>query len=181
VKVKNRWVYWGLCAACLAWGIVDQTPNRRTNPNYPHWETVEQREQAAAADEKLVAQVEARLPAGTAVYQLPPEIYPESGFLGRAPDYEQFRPYLFSHHLRFSYGNMKGRPESQWQHDVAAMGDEQRLAVLREKGFGAIYVLRNGYPPGVPERIVAALRDRGHTEVLESEYGDSFFVLLKWQ
>jgi phosphoglycerol transferase len=167
-----------LCIVLIACGVADQTPTNRIDPNVPHWETVVQREKVAEADEKLVAAVEQRLPVGAAIYQLPPIQFPEAGFYGRLPDYDQFRPYLFSKTLRFSYGNMKGRPEANWQNEVAAMSETQRLAELSRRGFGAIYVLKNAYAPQQIEQFLNSMRAQGHSEVLESEYGDSLFVLL---
>ena len=49
------------------------------------------REKIAAADERLVAEVERRVPPNTAVYQLPPMQFPESGGMGRVPDYDPQR------------------------------------------------------------------------------------------
>ncbi len=179
LKSAPRVVSWGAVAVVLALGVWDQTPTSRIDPNVPHWETVAQREKVALADEHLVAAVEKKLPEGTSVYQLPAMQFPEAGFLGRLPDYDQFRPYLFSKTLKFSYGNMKGRKESNWQNEVAGLPDAQRLAELERRGFGAIYVLRFGYQPEQVEQFLTSMRALGQTEVIESEYGDSFFVLLQ--
>jgi hypothetical protein len=58
------------------------------------------------------------------------------------------------------------------------MPDAQRIAELESRGFGAIYVLRFGYQPQQVEQLLANMRALGRSEVIESEYGDSFFVLL---
>jgi phosphoglycerol transferase len=174
-----RLVSGALALGLVALGAFDQTPNLRIDPNFPHWENVAQREKIAEADQRLVAEVERRVPPGTAVYQLPAMQFPESGFIGRVPDYDQFRPYLFSKTLKFSYGNMKGRPEANWQNAVSAMSDEQRVAELKRQGFGAMYVLRNAYPPHQVEQLIQNMAALGHTEVIHSDYGDSFFIVLK--
>jgi phosphoglycerol transferase len=167
-----------LAVVLLAVGAFDQTPSMRVNPNFPHWETVSQREQVARADERLVTEFERRVPVGTMVFQLPAMQFPESGFLGRVPDYDQLRPYLFSKALHFSYGNMKGRPEAQWQNRIAALSAAELVAELERLGFGGLYVLRQAYAPQQVEALLEALRGLGRTEILESEYGDSLFVVL---
>ena len=179
-SVRRRAVFRVACLTCLAWGLLDQVPGTQVDANAPHWETVAERERLAEADEKLVAEAERRLPEGGLVFELPAMVFPEAGYIGRTPDYDPFRPYLFSRHLHFSYGNMKGRPEYEWQQQVAAMNDDDRLAELKKKGFLALYVLKNAFPPGEVDRLLGSLRAHGHTEVLESEAGDSCFVLLKW-
>jgi hypothetical protein len=178
-RLGRPWLSLAASVLLVAVGAFDQTPTLRIDPNFPHWESAAVRENIAAADERLVAETEKRLAPGTAVFQLPVMQYPESGFLGRAPDYDQFRPYLFSKHLRFSYGNMKGRPEANWQSAVAAMPLPQQLAELKAKGFGALYVLRNAYAPAQLQQLVESLRAVGQTDFIESDYGDSFFVILK--
>ncbi len=173
-----RWALAPIAALLLAIGVYDQTPSSRIDPNVPHWETVAQREVIAVSDEHLVAELEKRVPPGTMVFQLPQMQFPEAGFLGRLPDYDQFRPYLFSKTLRWSYGNMKGRPEADWQNEMASLPGPMRIAALEQKGFGAIYILKNGYPPYEVAAMLAELNAAGRGETIESEYGDSVVVLL---
>ena len=108
--------------------------------------------------------METVLPPGSMVFQLPVMDFPESPLPG-IPSYDHFRPYLYSQHLRFSFGSMKGRPREQWQHELqkllldgAQINQEAkkiqfntanvRRAVdeLQRLGFKAIYINRNGFP-----------------------------------
>jgi phosphoglycerol transferase len=169
-----------LAVLLLALGVYDQTPSPRVDPNSPHHQSVAVREQIAAADQRLVEKVEARLAPGALVYEFPAQDYPEAGWTARMSDYDPMRPYLWSKTLRFSYGNMKGRPEAAWQRQVAQMNDADRLTELQNKGFSAIYVLREGFEDsGQVDALLQALKERGHTEVIESDFGDSFFVVLR--
>jgi hypothetical protein len=60
------------------------------------------------------------------------------------------------------------------------MNDADRLTELQNKGFSAIYVLREGFEDsGQVDALLQALKERGHTEVIESDFGDSFFVVLR--
>jgi phosphoglycerol transferase len=176
------WATMLACGFLLVAGVYDQTPDTsRGDPNWPLWESVSQRNLAALADEKLVAQFEQRVPAYTQVFQMPPWPFPEGGFPGRAADYDHLRPYLFSKTLRYSYGNMKGRPESQWQFQMAAKNTPDMVQELERIGFGGLYVLKNAYTPDQISQLIAALKSLGRDEILESEHGDSFFVVLKPQ
>ena len=115
-------------------------------------------------DREFVGKMETVLPPGSMVFQLPVMDFPESPLPG-IPSYDHFRPYLYSQHLRFSFGSMKGRPREQWQHELqkllldgAQINQEAkkiqfntanvRRAVdeLQRLGFKAIYINRNGFP-----------------------------------
>jgi hypothetical protein len=116
------------------------------------------------ADEAFVADIEAALPEGAMIFQLPVMDFPESPLPG-VPPYDHMRPYLYSSHLRYSFGSMKGRPREQWQQAVqqklfeGAVPDQQAqkirfniasvnaaIAEMQKRGFKAIYVNRNGFP-----------------------------------
>jgi phosphoglycerol transferase len=182
-KKWPRWLLGPVLAPVLAFALYDQTApshiQREGGPPVPipNCDT-SQREKIAEADEKLVRAFEQRVPPGTRVFQLPPQQFPEAGPYGGLTDYEQFRPYLFAKDLRFSYGNMKGRPQASWQNGFYSKPPVQALTELQEYGFGGLYVLRKAYPPDQVTYLLAALREIGATEVLESEYGDSFFAVL---
>ena len=116
------------------------------------------------ADREFTGKMEAALPAGAMVFQMPVMEFPESPLPG-IPTYDHFRPYLYSKQLRFSYGSMKGRERETWQPAVqgkffeGASLDQKagvirvneanaKIAVdeLKRLGFSAIYVNRNGFP-----------------------------------
>jgi hypothetical protein len=116
------------------------------------------------ADREFTGKMEAALPAGAMVFQMPVMEFPESPLPG-IPTYDHFRPYLYSKQLRFSYGSMKGREREKWQPAVqgkffeGASLDQKagvirvneanaKIAVdeLKRLGFSAIYVNRNGFP-----------------------------------
>jgi hypothetical protein len=128
------------------------------------------------ADREFTGKMEAALPAGAMVFQMPVMEFPESPLPG-IPTYDHFRPYLYSKQLRFSYGSMKGRERETWQPAVqgkffeGASLDQKagvirvneanaKIAVdeLKRLGFSAIYVNRNGFPDrgkGLEEALLA--------------------------
>ena len=67
-------------------------------------------------DRVFTEDIEKRQPPNSMVFQFPVIDYPESG---QTPSpYDGFRPYLFAHDLRFSFGSNKGnRPEVNWHED----------------------------------------------------------------
>jgi len=150
------------------------------------------------ADREFTGKMEAALPAGAMVFQMPVMEFPESPLPG-IPTYDHFRPYLYSKQLRFSYGSMKGREREKWQPAVqgkffeGASLDQKagvirvneanaKIAVdeLKRLGFSAIYVNRNGFPDrakGLEEALLALGYDK---PPIRNATGDlACFVLAK--
>jgi hypothetical protein len=150
-----------------------------------------------AADREFTEKMEAALPEGAMVFQLPVMEFPESPVAG-VPPYDHFRPYLFSKHLRFSFGSHKGREREKWQPAVQAkffegatvdqeagmIGVNQtnaRMAVdeLKKLGFSAIYVNRNGFPDR-GKGIEDALLELGYTKPpIRNATGDLACIILE--
>lgn len=155
-----------LCALIL-WDQVPRAPSREQTATIAR---------QVEADREFTGKMETALPAGAMVFQMPVMEFPESPLPG-VPSYDHFRPYLYSKHLRFSYGSMKGREREKWQPAVqgkffeGASLDQQagiirvneanaKVAIdeLKRLGFSAIYVNRNGFPDrgkGIEEALLA--------------------------
>ncbi len=136
---RTRWrnvVIAGLVLG-IVFAAVDQT-GTSIIPNYDGIRTT------WLADGAFTRQVEASLPAGAAVYQIPYRQYPEAGTIGDIPDYEPLRPYLQSSALRFSFGGEKGR-EAGWQDYVFDRPAAQVLPLLCLAQFSAIWLDRASY------------------------------------
>ena len=164
---RRQWI----AAAVILCGLIlwDQVPRA---PTAELRATIDRQ---VAADREFTEKMEAALPAGAMVFQLPVMEFPESPAQG-VPPYDHFRPYLFSKHLRFSFGTHKGRERERWQPAVqgkffeGASLDQQagmirvnqanaRAAVdeLKRLGFSAIYINRNGFPDrgrGIEEALL---------------------------
>lgn len=85
-------------------------------------------------------QVEQRLGHGAALFQLPAVWYPEHPTVGRMGDYEEFKPYLFSRTLRFSYGSAHGRPGYAWGSTVAHLPAREMIERTHALGYSAILI-----------------------------------------
>jgi hypothetical protein len=92
----------------LAFGLWDGIPPQRK----PFAEIEAQH----ASDRAFVAQIEAILPEGAGVFQLPVIPFPEHEPPGRMLDYDHLRAFLADNgKLMWSYGSIKGRPNADWQ------------------------------------------------------------------
>jgi phosphoglycerol transferase len=97
----------------------------------------------------FVAELEARLPAGAEIFQLPVIPYPEyRKTYGRVFDYEGLLPYLWSRDLAWSYGVHRGRPEADWQRNVDSQRPAAALVGLRGLGFDGIVLDSFQYDDG---------------------------------
>lgn len=133
------------CAVAVAVGVVgwwDQTPRG------PGPEHAAQLREAAAADRAFGQRLEAALPPGGAVFQLPVARFPEQGPIHRMGDYEHLRLFLGTRTLRFSYGLMGDDPLLAWQRNLAALPADELVAELQAAGFAVVVVQRAGFPDG---------------------------------
>jgi phosphoglycerol transferase len=119
-------------------GLLDQT----TRADVPDHRALQRQ---AAGDREFVNRIEAVVPANGMVFQLPYVAFPASAPVHRMYDYDHFRAYLNSHHVRWSYGAMRGRATDKWQKAVAALPTPEFLNCLQQAGFSGVYVNRQGY------------------------------------
>lgn len=92
----------------------------------------------------FVTALENRLPAGAAVFQLPVREYPVDEDLVLLPKYDQVKPYLVSHTLRWSYPAFSDAL-ARWQHQVGNLPLRELVAAVKVAGFSAVLVDLRGY------------------------------------
>jgi phosphoglycerol transferase len=140
-----------LSAVVALVGLCDQTTPAMVPP-------YAKRARAYRADAAFVHSLEARLPKGAQIFQLPYLRFPESGALPgtKLVDYDPLRPYLHSRALRWSYPTMFGRRGDAWTDAVADQPVPELVRTLSDVGFEGILVDRDGYPDD-GAAIVAAL------------------------
>ena len=98
-----------------------------------------------ASDAGLVRRMEAELPAGTMIFELPYIRFPEMPGIHDMDAYDPIRPYLHSHTLRWSFPTVRNRAGDKWAQDLTNAGPSGMLATLADIGFGGILVDRDGY------------------------------------
>jgi len=151
-----------VCCLVVLWDEVPRPPPR---------ELREQIARLVAADREFAAKMEAALPAGAMVFQLPIMEYPESPLPGMPPA-DHLRPYLFSRQLRYSFGAMKGRERDRWQQEISRLEPVRAVEEIRRRGFAAVLINRNGFPER-GRQVEETLRGVARTgPVIESAAGD---------
>ena len=130
------------------------------------------------ADREFAAAMEAALPDRAMVFQLPIMEFPEAPVPG-VPPYDHFRPYLYSKNLRYSFGSMKGRPREDWQKELGKMAFKDAVAEMKNKGFAAIYINRNGFPDR-GKALEDSLLEMGYTKPpLRNATGELACIVLE--
>ncbi len=146
-----------LLAVALGLGVIDQDGGAFT-PAYAGLNS------EYRSDGAFVAQIQARLPRGAAVFQLPyvpfPEGYPNTpvsdAVATYATKYEPLRGYLHSTALRWSYGAVKGRP-ADWPAQLAGQPLSYVVAAVTATGFDGLWVDPAGFEPALARRLRAGL------------------------
>ena len=104
-------------------------------------------------DQFFIRQLESRLPAGTMVFQLPHiEFLYDAGRERMQPE-DQFRPYLHSKTLRWSYGAMGDR-NHKWAQITAELPLHEFIERIIFAGFGGLLIDRYGYKDSELEQSV---------------------------
>lgn len=140
------------------------------------------------SDGRFVAEIEARMPRGASIFQLPyvpfPEGYGATGTSVSPPNpnfgttYELARGYIHSHDLRFSYAAMKGRP-ADWQAELASKSLYLSLAAAVVDGFQGLWVDPHGYSATARPRLAPVLQKLLDVTPLRSPAGDLLFFDLR--
>ena len=155
LKVRSgRPLYVLVILALLTAGIWDQTNNRFIPP-------YAEIKQEFRHDEGFIRTIEAHLPEGAWVFQLPYACFPEQGPIQQMIDYDHLRGYLHSQKLCWSYGCMKGRAGDTWSKEVSMKPAEELVPILARAGFRGIYINRAGFADGAFElekRLAAILK-----------------------
>jgi hypothetical protein len=162
-----------LLGLILALGVLDQT-----SPSFvPLYDALAK---AFHGDREFVQRVEALLPPGAMIFELPHVSFFEGPPVNRTYDYEPVSLYLQSRQLRWSYGAMKGRDADDWQLDLLDRPLEEVVERLALVGFAGITVDRNGYPDGGSdiERRLAGLLQASAVQSADARY--VFFDLSRF-
>lgn len=163
---------WVTALAIAFIGIADQLPSAGRQKDRA-------KIQAQAGDDRSFSeQLESRLPAHAAVFQLPLAVFPEGSPVIKMGSYEHLRPYFFTRSLRFSYGMNKGRGDSSWQAEVERLPAAEMVKRLEVLGFHALYLNRKGFVDG-GRSLLESLGQLGYRERLENQEGNLVVVLLR--
>jgi phosphoglycerol transferase len=170
-----RLVFQCALGGMLVFGLIDQMSSAMV-PDY------EKSKMEYIRDQKFVRKIEAELPPGAMVFQLPYAPFPEGHSAHNAVpwtfwSYTHFRPYLHSHHIHWSAGAMKGREVAKWQSRVAEEPPRKMVEELTRSGFRGVYIDRGGYDDGADVKIIAGLREVLGVEPIVDGANRLFFAL----
>jgi phosphoglycerol transferase len=129
-----------ILAAVLVVGLADQMPALRGR-NLASSSI----EADFAAVSSFVATLEHHLPDQAMVFQLPTRPYPLDPGDNPIGVYSQFKPYMTSHHLRWSYPAMNP-DQLKWERAANALPEAELPRYLAHEGFSAILITRDGFP-----------------------------------
>ena len=126
--------------ALIGLGCLDQTSWRFSD--------LSEQQRTHEEEKAFYSEVEAALPQGTMVFQLPYMPFPENGPVYRLAEYAPLIPYLNTESLRWSYAAIKGSRSDLWQHQVATVRADEFLRRIASVGFGAVLIDRRGFTDG---------------------------------
>jgi phosphoglycerol transferase len=163
-----------LLGMLLVGGVLDQT-GAWCRPAY------DVLRQEFQTDEAFVRRIEASLPAGAMVFQLPNVPFSEAGALYRLPAYDHLRPYLHSRTLHWSFGASRGGPGDRWQQAVSGRPAATLVENLALAGFSGLYLDRKGYVDGGAALEAQLSQALGTRPLVGSDGTRSFFDLAVYQ
>lgn len=175
-RVPRRWRTGVLalpCALIVAVGLFDQVA-----PS--NWGLSGTEEQDWASDSAYVQAVEAQVPSGGMIVQLPFMPFPESQPIFDITDYDPIRPYLHSEDLRWTYGGIKGIPRSAWTERLSTEPVREMVVQASAAGAAGIHIDRFGYAAHDTTGLESQLAARLHTEPVVSPDGRfAFFDMTR--
>lgn len=98
------------------------------------------------SDHVFTRAMEAALPKGAMVYQLPHIAFGSyANARGSMQPYAHFAPYVHSRTLKWSFGGMHGRPGEEELSHLGALPTDKLLPLLLAYGYQGVYINRDGY------------------------------------
>ena len=119
--------------------------------------------------------VEQSVPAGSAIYQLPYMIFPESPNQESLGSYDMGKGFLHSRDAKWSFGVAAGRDGSDFFSNLACKPIGIQLEIARFLGFAGVFVDRRGYADRAESLSVEIARELVDATVLEDEDHNMLF------
>ncbi len=155
-------------AALLGLGLFDQFSSHFT----PQYALVRKE---YASDEDFGRRMEAALPAGSMIYEMPYVLFPEGPAVGNLGGYELLRPWLHTRTLRWSFGAVRGRAAASWHADLAKRPLPEVVEKIALAGFRGVYLDRAGFADGGAKEEAELSRLLGVQPLVSLSGRQSFF------
>lgn len=128
-----------LCAVSLsALAVYDQTAKTCRGCN-------ENMRKAFEADRDFVAEIEASVPKGSAIYQLPYIAFPEGAIIYELGSYDMLAGFLHSKSLKWNLAGMKEREGDLFYKSLSQQTLSLQFQTIKLLGFSGIYLDKRGY------------------------------------
>ena len=114
--------------------------------------------------------IESRFPQLTHFYQLPETPFPVDAGTQKMGPYDHGRPFLWSHHLQWSWPNFSLQGQ-MWLRKIGDISSKHFLENLANSRFNAIWLDRQGFNQSSLQLTEGALRSQLGEPVLISEHG----------
>jgi hypothetical protein len=170
VRTWPRAASYALAAGVAGVGLLDQLPP-------PSKEATQACARAVRNDQRFCQALEETLPPGAMIFQMPLMNFIDGDPIRDMQSYEHLRPYLWTKHLRFSFGSVQGRPRENWQGQVTALPLEQSVKELERYGFAGLYFNRKAYEDRA-EAVLKELAKGGWPQRIEDEAREQVCVVL---
>ncbi len=167
--VGAAWPY--LVAALALIAIADQC-GFLVQPNY------QATQKAYNIDHEYFTKVEAALPRGARVLQLPYVPFPEGGSMGRIRMYEQFVPLLHTESLRFSFGSFNGSEQAEENKQIPALPVDRLLIEACLAGWHAMLIDRRGWDKQLLPADLNSLVKNRDTDAIKGGQDGRYVTLL---
>ncbi len=112
-----------------------------TSGYLPH----EYRQELYRSDDQFVRRIEALMPRGAEIFELPYAAFPVEQLQGRMFNNDEGRPYVHSRELRWSWGAINGTTPAEWDAWAAHLPPSEMLHRLFHRGFVGLWVDLYGY------------------------------------
>lgn len=180
-RPRDAWLAWTLAGLLAIVGMLDQSGGSVQSGSQRVGtvpEATRAREAEWYSDAEFVARIEALLPQGAMVFQMPYVYFPEHyAKVEQMLDYDHLKGYLHSDDLRWSYGGMRGRVPA-WEQPLIDRGLPDMIEGLVAIGFDGIYIDRFGYADNAAA-LEAALHDHLEISPIVSANGRLAFFDLR--
>ena len=175
-SIRTRILYALILGLILFIGLWDQT-TKSPGPPLPWFSSIvppyAETQSEFIKDRRFVKEIEASVPKGAMIFQLPYVPFPEASV--HYISYDHLRGYLHSDHLRWSFGGMRGRKGDIWVKEISEKPLIEFVKTISLTGFSGIYLDRNGYPDGGKDLETKLVHLLGTKPIARSENRLLFF------
>ena len=171
----SKWpkLLWLLLIILISTGIYEQTS--------PEFKKYFAAKEDFENDRVFVQGIEAKMSKGSKILQLPYDCFPECTPPGKMAPYDHLKLYLHSHHLRWSYGAMKGTPTAALHCKLASKKAQDLISEAIALDFSGISINRKGYDDEGKSLEADLIKILGQMPLVSQDGILSFFDLRGYQ